>query len=636
MIDDAFLRQIAALQANLKMLESQQDVLSDLADMQALRQLQSRLADCIDGHAAAGNLPRNPFHVIEGRLRALENFFSETSRETKRLTSWLKDAPSVDLATLEGLLVELDAKVAEVSRIQKSLRAKISVLDWKVGPGTAELHHELLICASSLSGLDLKKPEHRQAAYQFAHGSGKMAEEVAKHFEAVGVNIREWITLHDRRAKELITLHDRHAKELAQIEQDVQNQQIRSAERRLEALGDTRFIDLNYTSAESGVKKLQSLLQRFTTFSSTLPERAEKGELSAINVELQELARLITKTDSDLGRELLSHLGKIRSFVEKESKIRTKDKFIALITTTVQAITWTLVILAVWHSSSAVTSVVAGSVAFVSSVIGVIVRNKRNIAWQSRRVAVAEERLTSEIGAGRVGTVVGVPLAGNLFMHFAFCPAGSFTMGSPPAENGRSSDENQVSVTLSKAFWMAKTEVTQAQWRAVMVSNPSSFKGDNLPVESVSWEDAQEFIKKVNDRGVLPEGWQMALPTEAQWEYACRAGETGPYSGGTLDEVSWYMGNSDSKTRPVGTKKANAWGLHDMHGNVWEWCADWNGNEHLGGTDPTGASSSSRRVYRGGSWGGSAASCRAAKRNGSNPTHRYNALGFRPALVPSE
>ena len=254
----------------------------------------------------------------------------------------------------------------------------------------------------------------------------------------------------------------------------------------------------------------------------------------------------------------------------------------------------------------------------------------------SKKPVDVKAKLAAEISAGRVGATAGVPLTGKAVMPFAFCPAGSFTMGSPEYEEDRSSDEKQVKVTLTKGFWMAKTELTQAQWTAVMGNNPSHFNGDDLPVETVSWDDAQEFIKKVNSSGVMPSGWKMALPTEAQWEYACRAGETGPYSGGAIEQVAWHDENSGGETHPVGTKKPNAWGLHDMHGNVREWCADWYGDSRRGGTDPSGPSSGVDRVDRGGSWYSLAAYCRAANRFRNNPDIRNRYLGFRPALVPSE
>ena len=237
---------------------------------------------------------------------------------------------------------------------------------------------------------------------------------------------------------------------------------------------------------------------------------------------------------------------------------------------------------------------------------------------------------------GGVGEKLEIPLSSSVAEQFCLIPAGSFTMGSPSSEEGRSSDEGQVEVTLSQPFWLAKTEVTQAQWEAVMGNNPSQFKGANLPVENVSWDDAQSFIAKLNDKQILPQGWKCALPTEAQWEYACRAGEAGPYSGGSLDEVGWYGDKSGVKIHEVGQKKPNAWGLHDMHGNVYEWCADWSDDTLKDGTDPLGPSSGDYRVSRGGSWCYFASSCRAASRFRGVPGLRFSDLGFRPALVPSK
>ena len=213
-------------------------------------------------------------------------------------------------------------------------------------------------------------------------------------------------------------------------------------------------------------------------------------------------------------------------------------------------------------------------------------------------------------------------------------PPGSFVMGS--ARGG--DDERPVTrVTLTTAFSLGKTQVTQRSWVAVMGSNPSAFEGESLPVENVSWDDAMEFCRKlttfVRSAGSLPSGYVYTLPTEAQWEYACRAGTTGDYAG-DLKAMAWFAENAGSTTHAVATKQANAWGLHDMHGNVWEWCADWYADKLPGGSvsDSKGPASGSGRVRRGGGWGFGAAVCRSAFRSGVSPGVRFDYLGFRLAL----
>jgi formylglycine-generating enzyme required for sulfatase activity/tRNA A-37 threonylcarbamoyl transferase component Bud32 len=207
---------------------------------------------------------------------------------------------------------------------------------------------------------------------------------------------------------------------------------------------------------------------------------------------------------------------------------------------------------------------------------------------------------------------------------FVQIPVGEFMMG-----GDKYADEKPLhKVKISKAFEIGKYEVTQAQWKAVMGANPSNFKGENLPVEQVSWNDTQEFIKKLNARN---DGYIYRLPTEAEWEYACRAGTTGDYAG-NLDEMGWYTASSGDKTHPVGEKKANAWGLYDMHGNVWEWCSDWYDGGYYGKSsevDPKGSESGSARVERGGGWYGYAAYCRSAYRCYDAPGVRFIFLGFR-------
>jgi formylglycine-generating enzyme required for sulfatase activity len=259
-------------------------------------------------------------------------------------------------------------------------------------------------------------------------------------------------------------------------------------------------------------------------------------------------------------------------------------------------------------------------------------RSGRVTARETTRVEVALE----EIRGPQPGQRLTIPDLGLTLMPIS---PGTFQMGSA---SGGDSDERPVTrVTISRPFWLGATEVTQRQWQAVMGNNPSNFKGENLPVEQVSWNEAMEFCRKLTEReraaGRLPEGYVYTLPTEAQWEYAARAGTTGDYGGtGRLDDMGWYTSNSGGSTKPVGTKQANAWGLYDMHGNVWEWCLDWYGTYPGGSvTDTTGPASGSPRVRRGGSWWGTADNCRSAVRFGHTPGNRFANLGFRPALAPS-
>jgi formylglycine-generating enzyme required for sulfatase activity len=229
-----------------------------------------------------------------------------------------------------------------------------------------------------------------------------------------------------------------------------------------------------------------------------------------------------------------------------------------------------------------------------------------------------------------------VDLGGGVKMELVWVPAGSFQMGSPSSESGRSDDEGPVHAVELDGFWMGKYEVTQEQYEAVMGKNPSNFKGTKNPVEMVSWKDAREFCRKASEKT----GKGIRLPTEAEWEYACRAGTTTRFCFGDsdngLDEYAWYTANSGSKTHPVGEKKPNEWGLYDMHGNVWEWCGDWYADKYGAGAakNPAGASSGSYRVFRGGSWRSPAGNCRSANRSGIVPDGRIFNLGLR-AVVPA-
>jgi formylglycine-generating enzyme required for sulfatase activity len=228
----------------------------------------------------------------------------------------------------------------------------------------------------------------------------------------------------------------------------------------------------------------------------------------------------------------------------------------------------------------------------------------------------------------------------DLNLTMIWVEPGTFMMGSPESEEGHRGNETQHQVTLTKGFYLGKHEVTQAQWEKVMGSNPSSSKGADRPVVKVSWNDAVEFCKKLTEMekkaGRVPQGMAYQLPTEAQWEYACRAGTTTAYSWG--DSISSKNASHiGGGTTPVGKYPANPWGFHDMHGNVREWCADWYDDYPSGAvTDPLGPASGSYRVRRGGSWGSGGAALRSAGRHSYPPSTRANNLGFRVGFQASK
>ncbi|MBI5693006.1 MAG: formylglycine-generating enzyme family protein [Verrucomicrobia bacterium] len=241
-------------------------------------------------------------------------------------------------------------------------------------------------------------------------------------------------------------------------------------------------------------------------------------------------------------------------------------------------------------------------------------------------------------------------------LKLRWCPSGRFRMGSPTGESGRRSDEGPVDVTLTRGFWIGQYEVTQAQWRRVMGSISREFDaghGDHLPVYWVSFVEAEEFCRRLTEAAApeLPSGWEFRLPTEAQWEYACRAGTTSAFAfGDSLTKAEANFGRPfrgappgfpDGSATPVGTYPPNAWGIHDLHGNQWEWCRDYFHGSILGGVDPDrrdqpgspNRDGSYSRVRRGGAWPEEARFCRSAARLPFEPERRSNHIGFRVVLV---
>ena len=248
----------------------------------------------------------------------------------------------------------------------------------------------------------------------------------------------------------------------------------------------------------------------------------------------------------------------------------------------------------------------------------------------------------SRAGAQNLAPKLSVDLGGGVKMDFVLIKAGSFQMGS---EKGDPGEKPVHGVTITKPFYMGVYEVTQAQWKAIMGYNPSEFKGDDLPVECVSWEECQKFVAKLKEKA--GQGMACRLPTEAEWEYACRAGSKTEYSygddAGALGEYAWFDGNSEGKTHPLGQKKPNAWGLCDMHGNVWEWCADWLDPGYYAKSppeDPKGPNGPGGlppiRVWRGGCWVSDAFFERSAFRGRISPSDRDYFSGCRVVMSAQE
>ncbi|MFP6854962.1 MAG: formylglycine-generating enzyme family protein [Opitutales bacterium] len=242
----------------------------------------------------------------------------------------------------------------------------------------------------------------------------------------------------------------------------------------------------------------------------------------------------------------------------------------------------------------------------------------------------------------------------GLSLDMLWCPPGTFQTGSPANENRRDNDEVLREVTLTRGFWLGKQEVTQSQWKSVMGTNPSHFKGPQLPVEKISWDRAKAFCEKLTKRERkarrLPRGWSYQLPTESQWEYACRAGTKTAWSFGDSPKETPQNANFADKssgqdgaqmeyddgfefTAPVGSFPANPWGFHEMHGNVFEWCGDWYENHGPAPVrDPSGPLAGTERIFRGGCWALPSVFTRSARRDKHRPILESAFVGFRVSL----
>jgi len=324
MIDDAFLRHVAALQANLKMLESQSDALSDLADMKELRLYKSRLTEYIQAHTKAGNLPEDPFQVIAQRLEPISKFFTEAKEECKRLTDWkadwLKSVPAVSLVDLQSAKTELSEIVASVPQVQEHLRGDLSSIDSKTTPSMVDIYPELMACAQCLTNLQIPyQMQVRCRLYDFAQNEGYLSEKISTHIAAMSSRIDM-----------LLTLHGEHVRAINEADKHLENHDFKKAQKIIESIQKCRFSDVDYASIESRHKTLQSLLEYFKNLESRIDERLKQGRLKEISEKIHQLRILITKPDSELGSECTVLLSRMETCFSNANK-RRKNMILFLI-----------------------------------------------------------------------------------------------------------------------------------------------------------------------------------------------------------------------------------------------------------------------------------------------------------------
>ena len=661
-------RELARLASVLELLKAQREVFSELSDIKEFRGLESDFSEALKVAQERRLVGQDPVSVVRAdwqRMVRWSNRVQEALREAdelgQELSSGLAGQGAEGGRKRKKVQTDWKPSISQLRELEHALKGGPSQLTAVIDQARAEVqtedwndqwpYPELTEVAEAMGwgeSLELAEPLGPWAEGVASRARPLVAARMATEPGSPMLQRRiESLRLKLSQVRSLQEKHASHRTTLEEVGRLTEAGQVETARRLIGTL-QAAFGDLDYSAREQRLaqleKQLKSQSEKVAETKKELQEFGrEAGRFFAFPpIGLKRRGSVAQGTAEKVIAET-AQIGKVGGSSEVDRMVSgwttgLKSDLDSLQTLWMSRVRrWILGTTVFW-----LVVLAAGGVTFQQVRAGQERERQRVVAEvkAAEEKALAEAKAKAEALRARMasGGAFRAEAGERLVLGLAvrWIPSGRFTMGSPSSEPDRYSDEVQHEAVLTRGFFLAETECTQGQWEAVMGGNPSHFKGSERPVEQVSWGEAVEYCRKLTAKqrteGILPEGWEWRLPTEAEWEYAVRAGTTGARYG-ELDTIAWHGGNSGSETHRVSQKAANAWGLQDMIGNVWEWCADWSGDYSTGSvTDPTGPNSGSNRVGRGGSWGRGARYARAAFRSGDDPGNRYYSLGFRPAL----
>lgn len=647
-MDTALTRKLARIQSALHLLGLQRDVLTDLADIKEYRTLEADLEETLTAALAKGLVPPDPTLLVRNDwLRIIKwsneiqsaiikvseageelDILNEAESRKKSSVDYIKKW-NLDLSAINKVKIEVEAATENLKKTIAIGRAQVVSEDWVNNRPYQELSDladaycwNEFIEQTQSPGKWSENLEPRErplvSSWMFVQSDCLLAK-----------NLFDRLNRRRNHIEELIQTHKKHNNLLNEIDHLIALKQFDKAQDLLQEIKPL-FNDIDYEKRNASIylkisesrqheKQVSSLeVKSLEAIDSVVDSRIKLAKASIITrwkikSEFDEAFKKLLNSISDVAVGL-----KYEYSEERLNRLKTQHENL-------------ICVKEMLSEFDQIPNVSERLIDIVSEAW-----DKADKTWEDTETKIA--RAAEKILTQRLGLNYPVMAATRISIGIItarWIPPGTFIMGSQKEENGRHSDEIPHEVVICNGFFMSESECTQEQWQTLMGSNPSLFKGPNLPVENVSWEESMEFCHKLTimqqEKGLLPEGWVWRLPREAEWEYAARAG-TKCSRYGDLDTIAWYKNNSGNKTHEVKGKLASPWGLYDMIGNVEELCFDWYGDypDHKE-IDPMGPISGSRRVYRGASYRCSETFARSASRFRLGGGRR-SSIGFRPIL----